>query len=131
MKLTVEDIKEINSMCPENQGVFSEPNGIPVDVKTPVVYMRWETGGWRGGSCWEGGVAKPYQNEEGKPKFKVLDLVLKKLKPDISFLDFREIEELIHTNSETDREYYGNSTDYDIEYIILSELEEKIKQLNK
>ena len=53
---------------------------------------------------------------------KVLDLVLKEIKPDVTFLQFREIENLIKTNSETEHEYYGNCTDFEIEYIILSEL---------
>ena len=53
---------------------------------------------------------------------RILDLVLKELKPDISFLEFREIERLIHNNSETEYETYGNHTDFEIEYIVLSDL---------
>jgi len=55
---------------------------------------------------------------------KVLELVLKVLKPQISFLEYRMIEGLIHDNSETEYEYYGNSTDWKIEYIKLSDLYE-------
>jgi hypothetical protein len=29
---------------------------------------------------------------------------------------------MVHTNSETEYEYYGNSTEFEIEYIVLSEL---------
>ena len=53
---------------------------------------------------------------------KVLELVLKVLKPQISFLEHRMIEGLIHDNSETEHEYYSNSTDWKIEYIKLSDL---------
>jgi len=120
MELSKEDIIEVNKECPSEQGIHTEPYGIPVRIKEPVVYMRWETGGFGGGSCW-GDEAEPKAGEE-KPKFKVLDLILKRLKPDISFLQFREIEELIRTNEDTSEYYYGNSTDYKVEYIILSEL---------
>jgi hypothetical protein len=127
MLLDKEDIKEINAICPYGQGVFSEPNGIPIDIKEPVIYSRYEIGGYRGGSCW-GNLSKPYTVDE-KPKFKVLDLVLKKIKPDLTYLEFRELEELIKTNEKTDREYYGNSTDYKIEYIVLSDLYKTLKLL--
>ena len=128
MKITKQDIEEINAICPfYEQGIFVQPNGIPTDVKEPVIYMRWTVGGRQGGSCWR---TPTHEREaEDKPKFKALDLVLKRIKPDITFLQYREIEELVHTNEETDREYYGNSTDYKIEYIILSELEALLEKL--
>ena len=129
MNLTKEDIDAINRECSNSeQGIYKEPYGIPVRIKEPVIYMRWETGGIGGGSCW----GTEHYNKEGepKPKFKILDLVLKRLKPDISFLEFREIEELIHTNSETQHHYYGNSSEYSIEYIVLHELEKRIIELN-
>ncbi len=125
MLLDKEDIKEINAICPYGQGVFSEPNGIPIDIKEPVIYSRYEIGGWRGGSCW-GNTPKPYTVDE-KPKFKVLDLVLKKIKPDLTYLEFRELEELIQTNEKTDRQYYANYTYYKIQNIILSYLYKTLK----
>jgi len=127
MEITKSQIEEINRECPYEQGIFREPWGIPVHIKEPVVYMRWETGGMTGGSCWSEDEPHPYTRHEPKPKFKVLDIILKKFKPNISYLEFREIEELIHTNHETQYEYYGNSEDYEIEYIILSELLEKLE----
>lgn len=127
MELTKEQIQKINSLAPNDwqdneQGVFIEPSGIPVHIKEPVIYMRWKTGGVSGGSCWESSNPQRYECNNEKPKFKVLDLVLAELMPNISFLQFREIEELIHTDYETDYEYYGNCTDFDVEYIVLSEL---------
>jgi hypothetical protein len=132
MELTQEQIEKINKLAPsywrENeQGVFVQPSGIPVDVKGHVIYMRWHTGGVSGGSCWESSNPERYETGHKRPKFEVLDLVLKELMPSISYLQFREIEDLIHTDSETDREYYGNCTDYDIEYIVLSELIEALE----
>jgi len=127
MELTKEQIKEINKLAPNEwqsneQGVFTQPYGIPVHIKEPVVYMRWESGGVSGGSCWDDSNPERYENRHRKPKFQVLDLVLKELFPSISFLQFREIENLIQSNYKTEYEYYGNSTDYEIEYIVLSEL---------
>ena len=127
MELTQQDIKEINQECPDDQGIFTEPYGIPVHIKEPAIYMRYETGGMSGGNCW-GDKSSSYIINK-KPKFKVLNIVLKKLKPELTFLDFQEIEELIHTNEEHEYQYYGNSSDYKIEYIILSELISLLKTL--
>lgn len=126
MELTKEQIKEINEKCPCNQGVFYQPSMIPVDIKEHVIYSRYETGGVSGGSCWDSSNPQPYTEEIPKDRFKVLDIVLAILKPDITFLKFREIEELIHTNEEEERGFYGNSTDWKVEYIVLSELIAKL-----
>lgn len=125
--LTKQYIEDINKECPSDQGIFKEPYGIPIHIKEQVIYMRWETGGMTGGG-YSGDEPYPYTSNETKPKFKVLDILLKKIKPSISYLEFRELEELIHTNHETQHEYYGNSEDYEIEYIILSEFLKKIEQ---
>lgn len=127
MQLTTKDIKKINLLAPNSwqineQGVFLQPYGVPVHIKEYVIYMRWSSGGISGGSCWDYCNPQSYRNEGSKPIFGVLDLVLKELAPNISYLHFREIEKLIHSNSETEYEYYGNRIDFEIEYIILSEL---------
>jgi hypothetical protein len=126
MELTQEQIESINKECPYNQGVFREPYGIPVKIKEPVIYCRYEIGGFSGGSCWDDSDPQPYSEEPPKDRMKVLELVLKLLKPQISFLEYRMIEGLIHDNSETEYEYYGNSTDWKIEYIKLSDLYEAL-----
>ncbi len=127
MELTKEQIEKINSIAPNEwqdneQGVFTQPYGIPVHIKEPVIYMRWCTGGVSGGSCWDSSNPRPYSREDCKPNFTVLDIVLKELIPTITYLQYKEIEQLIHTNHETQHEYYGNSIDFEIVYIILSEL---------
>lgn len=125
MELTKEQIESINKESPmdwqtNDQGVFTEPNGIPNEVKEPVIYMRWKTGGVRGGSCWDSSKPEPYTTDE--PSFKVLDLVLKEICPDISFLIFKGIEKLINVSETSDWEYYGNRTNFSIKYIVLSDL---------
>jgi hypothetical protein len=126
--MTTEDILEINSKCPNDQGIFFQPTMIPVNIKEHVIYTRYETGGMTGGGCWGGNL---YHCEEDEPKDKwmVLELVLEKLMPNITFLQYKKIERLIHDNSETNHTYYGNSTDWKVEYIILSELEQLILNL--
>ncbi len=121
MELTCDQIDKINNDCPYGQGVFFQPNMIPVDVKELVIYSRYETGGYRDGNCY-GDRPNSYQNEAPDDRFKVLDLVLKELLPNISYLQYKQIDALIKNNEETDREYYGNSTDWKVEYIVLSEL---------
>ena len=123
MKLTQEQIVEINEGCPYGQGVFNEPFGIPDNVKGLVIYTKWTSGG-RGGSCWddENTVNEEYENERPSDYFVVLDKVLKALKPDVSYLDFKNIESLKKSNSETDYGYYGDYTEDTIEWIELQDL---------
>lgn len=126
--MTEDKIKEINAKCPYEQGIFVQPWGVPVSIKEPVIYSRYNTGGMSGGNCW-GDEATHYEEEKPKEHMQVLDIVLKELKPDISYLDYKKIERLIHDNYETEHEYYGNSADYCVNYIILSKLEELLKNL--
>lgn len=124
-----EDINEINENCPSDQGIFVEPSMIPIHIKEPVVYCRYKTGGVEGGSCWESSNPEPFTLEPPADRFKVLDMVLAKLKPNITYLQFKQIEEMVHSNAERQYEYYGNSSDWKVEYIILSELEEFLNTL--
>jgi hypothetical protein len=125
-RLTEEDIVEINNSKGIDHwlsGIFKEPFGVPNEEKRLLVYSRYETGGYSCGNCW-GDSAEPYVNEKPDNHFKVLDLVLEKIAPTITYLEYKKITELIHSNTQTDWEYYGNSTDWAIEYIVLEELYE-------
>lgn len=97
-ELTEDQIKRINKECPYDQGIFTEPYGVPVHIKEPVIYCRYETGGYMGGSCWDDSDPQPYTEQPPKDRMKVLDLVLKELKPDISYLEFKMLSGLIHDN---------------------------------
>lgn len=122
-RLTEDDIKEINRIDGWYQGIFKEPNWIPTNIKDYVVYQRYETGGYSGGACWEGCVAEPYEVSE-VPNFDVLDAVLKKIAPDVSYLQYKRVEKFITNSSETEYEYYGNSTDWAVRFIVLEDLYE-------
>lgn len=121
MELTEQQIKEINLKCSYGQGIFVQPYGIPDHVKEPVIYRRYETGGYSGGSCWDDSDPQPYVADPPEP-WKVFDFVFEVIKPDISYLQFRKIENSVKRLSDSEWEYYGNSTDYEIEYIPLSEV---------
>lgn len=120
-------IKEINNKCPNNQGIFNEQNGIPDNVKGLVVYSRYTNSGQFGGDCW-GSEPQHFESSEKKDKLKVLDIILTKVMPNILYSQFKLIDELIETNSDTEYEYYGNYNNYTIEYIKLDKL---IKLLNE
>jgi hypothetical protein len=120
-RLTEEDIREINNIDGWCQGIFKEPNWIPTSIKDYVVYQRYETGGMGGGSCWDDSDPSPYSTDE-RPNFDVLDAVLKKIAPDVSYLKYKEIEKRIVSKNETEYEYYGNSTDWEVKFIVLEDL---------
>lgn len=125
MLLSEEQIKEINNKSPYDQGIFKEPYGINTNIKEPVIYMRWVCRGMSGGSYW--GSEPTYFKGDSKPSFKVLDLVLEAVKPQITYLQYKQIEGLIEKADYSDLQYYGNYDDYEVEYIVLSKLEELLK----
>lgn len=127
MTLTEEQIKQINYDCPDDQGIFREANGVPHHIKEPVIYLRWNTGGSSGGSCW-GGRPSHYSGDP-EPAWESLDRALEILSPGITYLQYKQIERLVHTNEETDYGYYGNCDEYTVKYIILSELIELLERM--
>jgi fido (protein-threonine AMPylation protein) len=124
MNLTSEQISEINSKCPEEQGIFSEPFGIPSSIKEPVVYVRWEIGGMCGGGYHENSYRHPYQTYSTRPSLVVIDLIIKELGLELTYSQFQEIEKLVQDNESVsdDSDYYGNYSDWNINYILLSDL---------
>ena len=126
--MTQEDINKINATCPSDQGIFVEPSMIPVHIKEPVIYSRYRTSGYSGGNCY-GDCAEYFQEDEPENKHRIIEMVLEILKPDIKFTQYKKIISMIRTNDETEYEYYGNSEDYKVEYIILSELEDYLNEI--
>lgn len=89
-----------------------------------VILVSWSTGGYKGGSCW-GGKAEPYTSDEKEPDFPIED-ILEKVAPQITFLKYRtlskEIDNDIVTLEYTLDDYYGNSTDYKVKFILIDSL---------
>lgn len=122
-KLTEQQIKKINESLKDswNQGIYKEPYGVEHE-KDYVIYQRHKRGGVSGGSCWDSSDPQPYYNDEDRPNWDALDEVLKLVCPEITYLKYKGIEDLITSTDKSDWEYYGNHTDYDIWYLPLEKL---------
>ena len=133
MRLTEQEIKDLNKKAKYNEGIFIQPNHIPVDVKGLVIYKRVHVGGYTGGNCWND--TEPYyvhydETDEDIDSFDILFTVLEKIVPNITLLNFKKVEKLIHSDVETEREYYGNTNDYRVKYVILEELYKLLEKLS-
>lgn len=130
MKITQDIIEKVNKneKCPYGQGIFLQPSGIPDGINELVVYSRYETGGVKGGSCWDNSNPQPYTEECPKDHMAILDILLTEVMPSIGFSQYKRIQTLIESNEDSSWEYYGNHTDYLIEYILLSELEKVLTE---
>jgi hypothetical protein len=127
--LTEDDIKKINTMCPEDHGIFREASCVPVHIKEPVIYKRWNSGGMTGGSYHEDSYLHPYHGDS-EPPFVALKIALDAM--GLNTLLSHKIEEsgLVQEVSDTDdTDYYGNVDDYEIRYIPLSDLYNFIQRL--
>lgn len=129
-----EDIEEINSRCIKDlydiyEGILVEPQGIPIDIKKPVVYMRWTRGRWCGAGYHEDSCLRYESFHDRKPnKFTILDLICEKLSYIPTYSFFKEVEALFKNEwTDGDRDYYGNGDEYEIDYLILEDLENLIK----
>lgn len=94
------------------------------DFEENTIGIKWITGGMRGGSCWDEGNSQRYASEgDPKPEFEDLDLILEKVMSNITFLQYKKLcKFLIKEKSWSEDEYYGNSTNYIINYIFIDEL---------
>lgn len=80
-------------------------------------------GGMSGGSCWDEGPHENYYAESGnKIEFGLLDKFLAKVAPEITFLKYRGISDLVKEEDKTEYQYYGNTSDYKIFWINLNDL---------
>ena len=97
--------------------------------KKGTLWWGYETGGADGGNCW-GGEARYYTVDEKPIKdFPPLKEFLKNMVPDITFLDYDELREIIKSDDIREREYYGNHTDYYVEYIEPDKLYKKLNDM--
>lgn len=123
--MTQETIDKINKECPEDQGIFTEPYGIDTNVKEPVVYMRWCVGGMKGGGYHEDSYRRPFDGD-GRPLFFALQRVLLELGVDPIMENSGIVQRLTREANQynCNEDYYGNYEDYEVAYIVLSELEQ-------
>lgn len=94
-----------------------------LDISKHFVWMIHETGGVRGGSCWDNSDPQSYHNSDPMPEFTEFYQILERIVPNITFLQAKVMEPIvIKETSDTESEYYGNSIDYAIKYVNLTEL---------
>ena len=89
------------------------------------IIQKHETGGASGGNCW-GDDAEYFSSDYSTQDFLPLEKILTLVKPDIAYLKVKEIERLITEDSETDYEYYGNHTRYDLYKLDIRQLYDKL-----
>jgi hypothetical protein len=96
----------------------------------PRLYVEWTTGGMSGGSCW-GDVATGWTSHDPAPELEILDAVLEKVTPNLTFLQYRALTiELVKHHTHNIGEYYGNDTDYASKTVYIKELYEYLKEKN-
>jgi hypothetical protein len=85
-----------------------------------------EIGGMSGGSCW-GSRAESYTLERGPCELLLLDALLEQVAPSMSFLHYRALLREVQQGTYTQREYYGNRTDYAYVYLPLSTIAARLE----
>lgn len=97
--------------------IYEEYNEILCDVMATSWYrptivssisVSWVVGGMTGGNCWDGG-AKYSVDPEPEPEMTVLNDFLEKVAPNITYLQYRKISELIENEiDDQNPDWYGN-----------------------
>ena len=97
-----------------------------VGSKIEYIEVHWCTGGMTGGSCW-GDDPQPRESDQPE-ELTQLDQIIEKVSPDISFLKYKNLcAEIVHTDTYTQNEYYGNSYNYIAKFVLMHELYEALK----
>jgi len=110
--LKVDDWKYDNVPCN-----FKRPAGFCID-------QSFVTGGVQGGSCWESSNPHEFTSDNRYELVRGrLYQFLMAVDPDISFGKFSRIKNAVLSSTTfTEREYYGNSTDYEVWLIDVDKL---------
>jgi hypothetical protein len=91
--------------------------------KKHLLRAEWYVGGYTGGNCWDD-TEPHYERSLSTPEELVLlDEILNKLKPDIKFLQYKQlVSSVVKHDSRSQSEYYGNSSDYESISVDLKDL---------
>lgn len=80
-------------------------------VEGPCIVQVHLHDGADGGDCW-GSDATRWVNENPPQSFLPLDEILRFFKPEISYLDYRKIEQMIEVDRSSENDYYGNYNNF-------------------
>ena len=99
------------------------------DPEKPTKIMKSRcVGGASGGSCWDDAPAVPYyENEEFKHD--ILLMLLDRICPNITLLQYKKLEKLRELDTYISYEYYGNYTSYEIEIYSLKQVYDTLVSL--
>lgn len=104
------------------------PRGTPQDL-SHCISCQWVSGGVTGGNCW-GGTANQPVSADSPTELTELDTILQEFCPDISYLQFRQLSQVIQETTRGDGgDYYGNYYEYTVRYIVLQDLYDKMVEL--
>lgn len=96
------------------------------DVREPKaangLLVQWSTGGAQGGNCWNNDGAQSYTTGNGPEELTSLEVVIEKLFPDMTHRTFRQLERLVEAGNYSEREYYGNHTNYQFRFVSLDKV---------
>lgn len=84
--------------------------------------------GQSGGNCWNNDSHGFSRSQE---PFPFIEKILEGICPNISFLNFRKLSEVVKSGEYTVREYYGNYTDYSFSWVNLKELFNKLVEMGQ
>jgi len=102
--------------------ISSELKGYGYDyTRKNTIGAIWQSGGRGGGSCWGSASDIPLEGQR-ESDFSDLELIIKHITPNLSYLQFIKLREFIKYDSFTINEYYGNYTIYSFKYIELLDL---------
>jgi len=109
----------------EGRGVTPIKNISEVTRETELRGSEVSTGGTSGGGYGEDSNPRPYVNDNPEPiELVELDRILELVWPEITYLQYKALvrEAGVKTESYTQNEYYGNSTNYVYMTVKLGEL---------
>lgn len=102
-----------------------------LDLDKHYLHIGWTTGGISGGSCWDDGETDNHYFSTGEPEpnFDELDTTLLNLCPNIGFLQYKQVVNVVKRDEYTETEYYGNCTNYATKSVLLRDLLNKVVEL--
>lgn len=96
--------KEVSATIDTNQGIFKSPNNVSYKIKDYVIYSR-------------------SNSNDMDNHFKVLDYMIMKFCPNISYQQYRKIAKEIVTDHDYEMGWYNDRDDYVTSYLLLSDFE--------
>lgn len=129
LNVTIKDRVTIKNRWNEEITNFLHPKSNNA-TEDSFIYAQHEIGGVSGGSCWDSSNPQPYTTDEKDPELdNELDLIFKSVCRNISYLAYKEVQNKVSEDYETETEYYGNRTEYKIYFLKIRDLYDTLVEL--